>query len=59
MKPKEFLHWLYLQNKKNFIKRLSWWSLIAVIALLGDEYLKEGCGKDNPESGRPLCSEDG
>jgi len=34
--------WLVAQIKKNFWKRVSWLSFISIIALLGDEYIKEG-----------------
>ena len=34
--------WLIAQIKKNFWKRVSWLSFISIVALLGDEYIKEG-----------------
>jgi len=34
--------WLTAQIKKNFWKRVSWLSFISIIAILGDEYIKEG-----------------
>jgi len=57
VKPKKFFSWLYMQIKKNFIKRLSWWSFIAVVALLGDEYLKEGYLFNIKEIANPFCHE--
>jgi len=57
MKPKKFFSWLYAQIKKNFIQRLSWWSFIAIIALLGDEYFKEGYVFHIKEIANPYCHE--
>ena len=34
--------WLIAQVKKNFWKRVSWLSFISIVALLGDEAIKEG-----------------
>ena len=34
--------WLIEQVKKKFWKRLSWLSFISIVALLGDEVIKEG-----------------
>lgn len=34
--------WLITQVKKKFWKRLSWLSFISIVALLGDEAIKEG-----------------
>jgi len=34
--------WLIAQVRKKFWKRLSWLSFISIVALLGDEVIKEG-----------------
>jgi len=34
--------WMIAQVKKKFWKRLSWLSFIFIVALLGDEVIKEG-----------------
>jgi len=34
--------WLITQVKKKFWKRVSWLSFISLIAVIGDEYIKEG-----------------
>jgi len=57
MRAREFPSWLYAQIKKHFIKRLSWWSFMAVVALLGDEYIKEGYLFNIKEIANPFCHE--
>ena len=43
--------------KKKFWKRLSWLSLISIIAILGDEYIKEGYLFNPTEATNPYCHE--
>lgn len=49
--------WIIEQITKNFWKRLSWLSFIAVIYLLGDEYWKEGYFFNPADAGNPLSHE--
>jgi len=54
MRSKE---WLIAQIKKKFWKRLSWLSFISIIALLGDEYIKEGYLFNPADVTNPLAHE--
>lgn len=49
--------WIIEQITKNFWKRLSWLSFIAVIYLLGDEYWKEGYLFNPTDLGNPYSHE--
>jgi len=54
MRSKE---WLIAQIKKNFWKRVSWLSFISIVALLGDEYIKEGYLFNPADVTNPLAHE--
>jgi len=43
--------------KKKFWKRVSWLSFISIIALLGDEYIKEGYVLNPSDITNPLAHE--
>ena len=49
--------WLIAQVKKNFWKRVSWLSFISIIAILGDEYFKEGYILNPADVTNPLAHE--
>jgi len=49
--------WLICQAKKNFWKRVSWLSFISIIAILGDEYIKEGYMLNPSDITNPLAHE--
>jgi len=49
--------WLIAQVKKNFWKRVSWLSFISIIAILGDEYFKEGYILNLADVTNPLAHE--
>jgi len=49
--------WLVAQIKKNFWKRVSWLSFISIIAILGDEYIKEGYWFNPADVTSPLAHE--
>ena len=56
MKPPS-KEWLMAQIKKNFWKRVSWLSFISIIAILGDEYFKEGYILNLADVTNPLAHE--
>ena len=49
--------WLIAQIKKKFWKRLSWLSFISIVALLGDEAIKEGYILNLTDVTNPLAHE--
>jgi len=49
--------WLIAQVKKKFWKRLSWLSFISIVALLGDEAIKEGYILNPADITNPLAHE--
>jgi len=49
--------WLKTQIKKKFWERLSWISFVSIIALLGDEYIKEGYILNLSDVTNPLAHE--